>query len=197
MRLRSADALGALLLLCLPGCGGEAEDRAPQSIGSLSPAIAEAWAGTTEFQRAMLRDGDLTYAEYERAVLGTMECLQSEGVTIRGELKRGPEPWRLAFGFSAGPDLNSVATINTIYDRCFDEYQSYIDYIWSVMNEPTGEELQKAYSLLRECVDADTPVPALNTPAFAQWIRSVEKTPEFTECVENIRETTRVWIDWE
>lgn len=185
-------SLVLLFALLHPGCDREAEDQVPDSIAALSPGVASGWSSATEFQRAVLRDGHLTFAEYERSVLATMECLRAEGVTIRTEPAPCPEPWRLTFSFSAGPNLDRV---NAIYDRCYDDHQSYVDYVWAVMNEPTEEELIDAREQVVECAGSEASVPLLNSPAFVEWIIGFDGGPGFVECIRRIEISTGIVID--
>src|SRR5690348_9839110 len=76
-RLRTFAAPIAATALALAGCGSS---TAPRAAG---PTTRPARPAVSAFQTAILRDGHVTYAEYRRSVMATVDCLRRAPGHIR------------------------------------------------------------------------------------------------------------------
>lgn len=86
--LRSNSYLAALIVLVL---GSACQSEAPQGEGPYAAEIlAASEVATSEFERSVLGDGEITRAEYEESVQRLVACGADRGVTIspvaQGEL---------------------------------------------------------------------------------------------------------------
>lgn len=199
-RLGSIVAFSALIVLG-GACRGEPQDPMPEwmrglATGVAAESLAGAWETAPEEQKAVLRDGELTAAEYERAVLATLQCLRDEGIVIRTEPAIDETGWRIRYEISGGPDIASVERTSAIYDACLDEHQTYIEHVWSVMNGPTEAEWQAAVELLFECLaeasESGAVPPAFNSPDFFPWLEANGLWEEFQVCRAKVNSETGV-----
>lgn len=155
--------LAMVVTIVIFGCGGTAEP------GPASPTLTIglpevrstkpteiALQGMPEldgkaFQDELLKDG-VTEAEYERAVLTTLQCLVDGGgayFDLQWGEHRGFRKLRAAIrevpGFEPGVDPS-------IYDACWAEWSRAVEGQWAIQHEPTEEELQAMKAVWVACV---------------------------------------------
>ncbi|HET7737489.1 MAG TPA: hypothetical protein VFK32_02845 [Tepidiformaceae bacterium] len=194
--MKSLKVLLGLVILGLFACGEEPQDSVPPSIAALSKGVADGWEYAPESQRALLRDGELTFAEYESAVLAAYQCVTGEGIRIRREPSIDKTGWRITFAVYAGSDLAAVGRTAEIQMRCYDEYQNYVEYVWATMNGPTEAEWQEAAEALYDCLAEydPSPSPAFNSPEFFPWLDSAGLREEFEPCIDTVHAETGVLL---
>lgn len=125
--------------------------------------LADALTTTSEFQRNLLNDGQLTYQEYEASVLATVQCLRERGVTISVEPRPAPGK-RIEFAYASTAEDDAAAS--AAYDECYREYENLVDIVWFRQNQPSEQTLDAARAALAKCLRAagvalpDDPSPA-------------------------------------
>lgn len=137
-------------------------------------------AGDSDYQRAILDDGEVTFDEYERATFDAIACMRAAGIIVYAPL----DPERP--GFRDGPALNkqgqyqyfpAPASENADYvqfeadkQRCDGEYTSTVSYAWLRGTSLTYEDLQAARDAIAECLrEAGYEVP--EHPSGADMMR--------------------------
>ena len=114
--------------------------------------------GLPPFQREILADGVVTFAEYERAVFRTVQCIRELGYHVDGP-KLGARGVFYEYWVTVGP-AGSEAT-SEAQDRCDAEYLAWVDFAWAKENELTGAELEAELERLGTCLrEAGVEVPA-------------------------------------
>lgn len=133
---RALAACVALLCLLAQGCGEQGD------------AVVDPLVGASEFQRELLEDGLLTDSEYERAGLGLVECLRAGGVVVAN-----PEFGAQGFSFSTRDPLPSgQAEFDRVFDACYEEYFSLVEFAWADQTAPSEEEEATFYRYVAECL---------------------------------------------
>lgn len=115
-------------------------------------------AETTEFQRGMLEDYVVTYAEYERATLAAIDCLEQAGFDVNGPYPRdGNDERFLDFDYgpattateeAAGPDPRELS----LADDCEQEYRGDVARVWEHQHLLTPEQREDQRPLVIECL---------------------------------------------
>ncbi len=105
--------------------------------------------GLPPFQREILSDGVVTFAEYERAVFRTVQCLRELGYEVDGP-ELGARGLFYDYWVTVGPE-GSAAT-SEAQDRCDEEYLRSVAFAWARQNELTGAELEAELERLRACL---------------------------------------------
>lgn len=186
--MRRLLALGLLAAsISLGGCSGsDRPDVAPSWLVELQPNIASSWEGVSDEQRAALDDGDLTYAEYERAVLAEVECLVAEGFAIRTPPTYDPIERRLRFSYTSGSgsDGRQDAVI-AIADGCNLQHSAMVGAVWGLLNQPTPEEIAEAREAIMECLRASDVAehPPVGTAEFTAWVTDPDVASPARDCL--------------
>jgi hypothetical protein len=108
--------------------------------------------GLSAFQADILRDGTVTADEYERSVLGTLQCLDEQGVPHSGptQVRSETDPrWRYTIG--PLPEDEKLA-MDRIYQDCFASYERAILEAWAVQHGSSEKELQEQRKEVLKCV---------------------------------------------
>ena len=105
---RLAGPIVLALGLVLAGCSGGAEQPRQTAAAGFAEQVPKAEvqtavAGAPPFQQAILKDGSVTFEEYESAALATVKCLQDHGVRILSGPSLGPGK-RYVYTYSGGDD---------------------------------------------------------------------------------------------
>lgn len=140
-------AVAILAASVLAGCS-----QAPEGPPKLS---ASDIADTSDFQRSIVEDNEVTWAEYERATIAERDCLIAEGYSP-GELERSGSQ----LGFVTDVDYSQEADPEAadrkflaIAKGCEDEYTSLVRVVWGehlVVYEP--EERQRLLEQVVTCL---------------------------------------------
>jgi len=139
-------ALAAVLLL---GCSSselaERDERVQQQLSE------EARAAPAE-QQEVFADEKISYAEYEQAVLATIECLQNEGLVVDGPHEDLANPGQLVFGYGGTETAEQLDGLDTIYNRCYREHLSVIDTAYAFQIRPSEEEEEARDFAIASCL---------------------------------------------
>ena len=159
-RLLLVVAVPIVVMACL-ACASADQRSTP--IGSEGASVAHsilesAEASQASSQLGALRDGFVTFTEYEAAVLRMVHCVEEAG----GELDTSLEANQLqviyiTFRFPAG-------TAADTYVECYDAHLSYVAMVWETSRVPSEELLQAARNRFGQCLrefgfDLVDPVP--------------------------------------
>lgn len=151
-----APLFSCLLLFAACSGGDSSAESSPTSVpptSSLSPASKTAFPtpplNGAAFQAELLRDG-LTEAEYERAVLTTLQCLVDRGGEYENlEWIEDRDKRQLVFWIV---DRNSSGASIRAYDDCFEEYSALVEGAWTLQHEPSEEEFQERVEEYLQCM---------------------------------------------
>lgn len=139
---------GAVVALLLVGCeSSSSSESAP--IEGFPPGYA---ADASEFEKEILADGEVTYAEYERANLSIVDCLEDNGVQAT-EVLPASEDGFLNFNFVRPDDPAEQRRVEAFFADCEKQYAQYVFAVYWKQNLPSGEELADRKELLLECLD--------------------------------------------
>jgi hypothetical protein len=126
------------------------------------PAILEA---TSEFQREILSDGEVTQAEHERARLAFIGCIEDAGVPVTDlELDENGQIMQLGV---AGEEAN------TIVQRCEADYYSDVREAWRVALRPADTE-QAQFARIAECMAQSGYVVSPSPANFGEMVYQAE-----------------------
>lgn len=95
---------------------------------------------TTPFQAAIIEDGTVTYAEYESAILGTLECVNDAGFETRDLTTNAVGDLFFSYG---GGDLEAA---DVAYESCYVDFASEVDDLYHfapVVSEKERREMQQ------------------------------------------------------
>ncbi len=114
---------------------------------------ASASAGASLYQQDLLADG-VTYAEYERATLDTMSCLEREGIRVYGPYsEQGGRSLSFDYG---GLDIDAspqqFQAEQAAFEGCFKEHLDQVARVYAESVELTETELQERELNRRRCV---------------------------------------------
>lgn len=136
-------------MVMVAACGdGDANDLSGEY--EIPPGLLEQHLeDASEFQRELIEDGIITFADYERAVYATVACLEERGVDV----VEGPElTGRNVYQFTYAADDREQGPV--VYWECYEEHQVVIDRVWAGTGQenPTEEELEEARAALEACL---------------------------------------------
>lgn len=106
----------------------------------------------------------VTFADYERAVVRTIQCVREEaGVEVNGPLVASAENGvsivpgydprdYLSWTWVVPEDPEEEARVSLIADRCQERYQTPIEEKWLAQRAPTQEEVEAWYERAEACV---------------------------------------------
>lgn len=158
-------AIALAVAVLAAGCasGGEAASPMAEQIESLLERVGDDMPPS---QQVVLEDLEITYDEYERANLLTIECLRDSGVDVRGPevINNGRY---LGYSF-ASPNADADA-------ECRREHISYVEQIWVEAQVPTGAEEEQQRSLYEGCLVAAGMAPPQDV-TFADLERFVAES---------------------
>jgi hypothetical protein len=132
---------------------GKPEDRDAASIPPLD--VARVTAGTTEFQRGILADGVVRFAEYERATLATISCIKEAGMEVTGPYPRSADKRFLEFnyGMPASAADTSDARVMGIGQECEREYRVDVARVWEYQHLLTPEQREDMRQSVIGCLN--------------------------------------------
>lgn len=164
-----------------PGYGGPAP----------SETIAEVLPNTTEFQRRLLQDGDLTREEYEDAVFATVQCIADHGFVVAGPTYDNVGHLVYQFGTK---DTALGGQYSVVSDSCASQYSRDVSVVWSTVLRfnnppPTNEQMAQAQSDLVACLvsnhvevaDAKAPILDIYKAAVAAG-----KRDQYNHCQNDV-----------
>jgi len=133
--------LGATaLVLVAAACSGSEVTPAPPTpqveaevpVYPVSPAALDAMP---EVQAAAIADGTVTEAEFERAVLALVACLEGSGLEVT-DFSTKPGSWSIAYASPSRDGLQEEA----IYSQCYAAHVEDVEVYYFAERQPTAQE---------------------------------------------------------
>lgn len=194
----------AALVAVLSGCGSGPRE-APDASKPTAPAFSaftfdasrlSAAPDLSSFQRSILEDGELTFAEYERATLGFLSCVEDGGVIVRhvegDRYAEGPElTSRGQYRFSLYlPNRDgkpaTVDEMRGLETRCGVEFTTVIQQLWAEHIAPSETELAAAREALALCLRAEGfEIPE---PPSSEDFGAAASSPAYATCSSAVAE---------
>lgn len=136
----------------------------------------------SEQQSAALRDGRVTFQEYEAGVLAAVRCLADAGLApTTPELRSGGRLYAFTFAVPVGQD-----DLLQRADACLAAHLQGVQAAWTFANQPTGQELAQARMLFLQCLrDAGIGVPEVPD---ARYFLGIGTLPAFEQCRARVQE---------
>jgi hypothetical protein len=147
MKLSSAFAWSSSLLVVfsLTSCASPQNEPAPLDVSEIA-------ANTTEFQHQIIEDGEVTYAEYEKAVLAQRQCVQGTGAVPTELYEIGNN--ELAFDYEVrAADDETASRISSEADQCRLEYLVDVGRVWAYQQVLTEEQRDEMQPLVVACLN--------------------------------------------
>jgi hypothetical protein len=111
-----------------------------------------AWEQATESQRAALKDGELTFAEYEAAALRTVQCVNEKGMAGEAIFRPASRTYEVGARWQSTGDVALNEQNRQESDACYAEHWNGISQAWSAQNQPSEQTLQEARKALADCL---------------------------------------------
>lgn len=139
---------GIACLLILAACSSSAPTPQERFVEEF---IEGALPDASEFQAAILQDGQVEFEEYERSVFATLACLDERGLEIFGP-SLDSDGFTYSYGYrgrdEAG-DLLPDSVVNGIFNFCYSSYGELVDSVWFAQKATSffdaPQELKQAY----------------------------------------------------
>ncbi|MGE3074204.1 MAG: hypothetical protein AB7N24_13205 [Dehalococcoidia bacterium] len=167
------------------GCRNEGSGKPDDSLQGLNSAsLTELRKGAGEEQAAMLADGEVSFDEYEQAILSTIKCISDAGITVgTPELKYQ----RRYYWYDWNIPGEKADELFPKLDACTGAWLPIVD-AWYLENAPTEEEISMGRRALVTCLrDDGIDIPVEPTEQDFARLRS-SPSRDFLDCVEKIRE---------
>ncbi len=179
-------AIAAILLAaCSSGSdpGGHPEGASvepPPGFTALYPneraALAD-WASMERFQRDLLEDGEISFADYEAAVFGFAQCVEESGLEFGEQPMYNAATRKFEYSILTGTTMDEARSGSAKIGNCATSYLSSIQAVWNWNNRPTEGELQQAGVAWKACLrdggepeDDITSIPEWGTTEFDVWV---------------------------
>lgn len=148
----------ALALVVLTGACGGSGDRSTTGVDSTvripKESLGPLLQAASPEERGVLKDGELTLAEYESQMLALVACARESGFQLADEPslpKWGG--YALRFSRPVGSDsADAAANTQRSIDQCRRDHFEVVDMLWSEAHRPPETELQKARDALGTCL---------------------------------------------
>lgn len=184
MRTFAVLAITAMLVGCSGGSGPEqspvTSGALPEGIATLYPnrdVAAKNWAQLPDSQRALLQDGELSFSDYEAAMLAFVACVEDAGLVFADGTPRYNEATRrfdVLIGPAPGTGDGSGGARQI--DACAFEHLSTVQGLWNAQNRATEQELQQADAEWKQCLlasgepaDSVATLPRWGTSEWGEW----------------------------
>lgn len=131
-------------ILTVSACGGQSP-----SVDSPADAVPE---GLSDYQSAILADGVVDYAEYERSNLALVECLNSAGFDTIGPLESPQEGFLIVNIVPSEVTPDALDQADVAYRACDQQYSESVFRIYQQQHVPTGSEIVEQARELTDCL---------------------------------------------
>ncbi len=168
-------------LSCRNG-GSEETNDSPERLSSV--ALTELRKQAGDEQLSMLADGQISFDEYEQAILSTIKCISDAGISVGPpELKYR----RKYYTYDWEIPGDRADELFPKLDACTSAWRPVVDG-WYLENTPTEEEISSARRALVACLrDAGIDIPAEPTEQDFARLRS-SPSRDFIGCADRIAE---------
>lgn len=165
LALLASVVMGGLAMACTqpePARLGQGERGSGrfESIELTTGQFNEAVRDASDYQRQILEDHALTFAEYEAAVFSTIECLQEQGIRVSSIPRSGkspaPEPELTSRGrwlyLPQLPEGTDGPAFQATVDACKHRFSAVVESLWFQQTLATQAELQAARREIAACL---------------------------------------------
>jgi hypothetical protein len=143
-RLVRAVVVAVALTASLTACRG-AEQR-----GELPEYVSSELETASQFERAIISDGEVTAAEYERAVLATLSCMDEHGLS-HSEAIFNDQASR--WDYQIGPWTEEEDAENyALFLDCWENHEQGVESVWVNQNAPSEANLQQIREAILMCL---------------------------------------------
>lgn len=156
-------------------------------------------AETSDFSKDIVRDGEITFAEYEAAFLEVVSCARELGWETRpGDPRlnsRGAYSWLARRdGPAAPPSPAAHERVIEQMNECVTTYTDVVDFYWKRLIAVPERELTAAMDDMATCLD-DAGIPEVTPPsrAYESFVALMVGVPEGTrqlyhQCAREIQQ---------
>ncbi|HDL42289.1 MAG TPA: hypothetical protein ENG98_04670 [Actinobacteria bacterium] len=137
-------------LLVVAACSGTPTATDPE----FPPWLETMVASTTDFQKEILLDGEVTVDELEKAILANVQCQTENGVEIRDfvfDPFGGGYEMSIVWGEDR-PDDSDLESLDAIEEMCTIEYSIAVEGMFMFQNQSTPEELSAELARTAQCL---------------------------------------------
>ncbi|VAW07149.1 hypothetical protein MNBD_ACTINO02-3068 [hydrothermal vent metagenome] len=137
-------------VLVVSACSG----TAATTDTAFPPWLETLVASTTEFQKEILSDGEVTIDELEKAVLATVQCMEENGVTVSDfSFDSESAEWGMAIVWGTDPpDDADLDSLDAVENMCATEYSIVVGSVFGFQNRPTPEEFSVELARTAQCM---------------------------------------------
>lgn len=175
-------AFAAMMLTMLVVAACSDQHSPPPAASDFPPGIlAELQREARGDEAEVLADGKLTFPEYEKSVLATVDCLNGIGSTgVSATLSSSGTRYHLRFSVPADDNEAMIRA-----DECLANHLNAVESAWQFLHRPTETQLTTARQALIACLEgAGIDVP--DEPAPALFV-SLAQIPEYQKCTTDIQ----------
>ncbi|MGK2964038.1 MAG: hypothetical protein ACSLFM_00350 [Tepidiformaceae bacterium] len=128
----------------------------------------------SDSQRALLADGELSFADYESSVLLFAQCVQEAGIRFDNAPVYNKGNRRFEYTIQLGASDAAAQESDAVVNKCFVAHLVSIQSLWNRLNQPTESDLIEANEAWMACLEEqglDTAeVPAWGSPEWETWV---------------------------
>lgn len=147
-RVRVLSALLATITVAaLSACAPTEEEHGEEPVLQIQDLVED----TSEFQAALIEDGEVTPAEYEQALLAWQACVAEAGATPGEIYAIGNEELTFDFEITAANE-NAMQDIQDAADLCLPEYFTEVSTVWAFQQLLTPAERSRMEPDVVECL---------------------------------------------
>ncbi len=162
--MTSLRVVGVVLVVALVGACQDGP-AVPEDFSAYARNLA---SSVSPFQADILEDGEVTFAEYERAMLASRQCLIDAGWDVSDVRDHPRDGWSLLFTVGweyDGDDARDArlsAQLDVDFAKCASEYHEWVEVAYRKSLIPSGTERQELTKELLACLEAEgvTGIPA-------------------------------------
>jgi len=150
--------LVAAVLISLVGAACQAAPTTSNDFAAYAQNLA---TSVSPFQARILEDGEVTFAEYERAMQATRQCLIDAGWEVSSVQEHPRDGWSLLFTIEwdyNGDDAREArlsAQADVDFAECASEYHDTVEIAYAKTLIPSDEARQEEMNKLLDCLEAE------------------------------------------
>ena len=177
--------IAVFIALVAVACGSAGDGPPRPRVAVDANLWRTAWEISTAPQREALKDGEVTFAEYEAAALRTVQCLNDNGVTGEATYDVSTKTYSVAARWQS-PTGREPSDLEKRAGNaaCYAANWNGVNQAWSAQNQPSQQVLDQARAALAACLrDAGLDIPAQPRP---DQLAAVQGYPAFLACSSRV-----------
>lgn len=179
-------AVAVVLLFTLSACSQDdnAGDRDGFSIADLP--FAGEFDHASDYQKALVEDGTLTFQEYEAAIAATVGCLKDIGFIVAEDAMKLNS--RSQYTYSATLPDQDQERLMTEADECTNRFARPTAGAWEWFTRPTEQEIAAGRAALAACL-AEANVDVGSDPASQEFAQiAASGNQDYQRCIVQVQE---------